>query len=318
MYNFQRFARITQYLSRQYSTGINYVPKHSSPKEEDLDRLYQFLRSTRRLFVITGAGVSTESGLPDYRSEGTGLVARRPNFKPTNYQDFMRKESTRRIYWARSFAAWGYHTKRQPNLTHHTLANWENRGRIASLVTQNVDRLHQRAGSRNVIELHGSLYEVRCMACERLIERFEFQNMLRSWNKDAIQIDFETKALRPDGDVELSLEVSSNFRVPPCQQCGSGVLKPNVVFYGENVPTTRKDAVRRNIERSDAVLVLGTTLHTRSGRDHVEYACKSGLPIALVNIGPSYGDPWASVRLDARCGEVMKILVQEGVMQALQ
>lgn len=185
------------------SAGINYVPKHSPAQHKELEPLIDLINSSNKLFVMTGAGVSTESGLPDYRSEGTGLVARRPNFKPTNYQDFMRKESTRRVYWARSFAAWNYQTQRKPNITHYTLANWEDKGKINCLVTQNVDRLHHKAGSTNIIELHGTLFEVRCMKCENIIDRFEFQDMLRESNKNAMQIDFETQALRPDGDVEL-------------------------------------------------------------------------------------------------------------------
>lgn len=189
---------------RHFATVINYVPKHDSVNHQEVAPLIEFLKKSNQLFVITGAGVSTESGLPDYRSEGTGLVARRPNFKPTNYQDFMKKESTRRMYWARSFAGWSYQTQRKPNITHYTLANWEDQGKISCLVTQNVDRLHHKAGSKKIIELHGTLFEVRCMSCENLIDRFEFQEMLRNLNKDSLELDFEKTALRPDGDVELS------------------------------------------------------------------------------------------------------------------
>ncbi|CAB3374236.1 Hypothetical predicted protein [Cloeon dipterum] len=297
--------------TKKLATMINYVPKHESVKRSELAPLIEFIQSARSLFVITGAGVSTESGLPDYRSEGTGLVARRPNFKPTNYQDFMKKESTRKIYWARSFAGWSYQTQRQPNVTHYTLANWEDKGKISCLVTQNVDRLHHKSGSKKIIELHGTLFEVRCMNCENILDRFKFQEMLRSANINLFNIDFEATALRPDGDVELSKEVSSNFAVPPCPKCGSGILKPNVVFYGENLPKGRKEQVKREIEKSDAILVLGTTLHTRSGRDHIEHAHKQRMPIALVNIGPSFGDNLAQFKINARCGEVMKFLSHE-------
>ncbi|XP_059474222.1 NAD-dependent protein deacylase Sirt4-like isoform X2 [Neocloeon triangulifer] len=308
-------APITEVLSvnhpRGFATSINYVPQHKPVRSEDVEPLIEFVQSSKNLFVITGAGVSTESGLPDYRSEGTGLVARRPNFKPTNYQDFMKKESTRRIYWARSFTAWNYQTQRKPNITHYTLANWEDRGKIGCLVTQNVDRLHQKAGSKKIIELHGTLFEVRCMGCENIIDRCHFQEILTKANKSLINLDFEAAALRPDGDIELSKEVSQNFQVPACEKCGSGILKPDVVFYGENLPLGKKDEVRQELEKCDSLLVLGSTLHTRSGRDHVEYAFKKGIPIGLINIGPSFGDNVATFKINSKCGEVMSIVAQE-------
>src|SRR5262245_54540433 len=216
------------------------------------DALKTFVESHRRLFVLTGAGCSTNSGIPDYRD-------RDGNWKrtqPVRFQAFVAEDATRRRYWARSMVGWRRFGQAQPNDAHHALVRLEANGQCKVLLTQNVDRLHQAAGSRAVIDLHGRLDRVRCMACSATSPRGDFQERLVRLN--AAWEELDATAL-PDGDADLDHLDFTGFTVPPCAACG-GVLKPDVVFFGESVPRDQVALAQEHLEDADAMLVVGSSL----------------------------------------------------------
>jgi NAD-dependent SIR2 family protein deacetylase len=218
----------------------------------DGERLAAWLAVRSRVTVITGAGVSTESGIPDYR-DGNGNWKRSP---PVQYRDFVESEAVRKRYWARSFAGWPMFAAAGPSAAHAALAQLEQMGRVAQIATQNVDRLHQRAGSRNVIDLHGRLDVVRCLALGHRFDRDAFQMRLRGANPNW---DATAARIAPDGDADLEGIDFSAFNVPACEICG-GMLKPDVVFYGESVPRETTAAALAAVESADGVLVAGSSL----------------------------------------------------------
>ncbi|XP_052867492.1 NAD-dependent protein deacylase Sirt4 [Anopheles cruzii] len=294
-----------------FSSSSRYVPAHEPPKDSDYRQLERFLEGKHYLLVLTGAGISTESGIPDYRSEGVGLYAR-TNHKPIQHDDFIKSEATRKRYWARNYVGWPRFSSVSPNVTHYTLARLEREGVVGGIVTQNVDRLHGKAGSKEVIELHGSGYEVICVGsgsgkgkgCDYRIDRHEFQRILDQLN--LAQEDGSTM-MRPDGDVELSQDYVEHFTVPPCPQCG-GNLKTDIVFFGDNIPMERISLAMRMLIQSDGVLALGSSLTVFSGYRVVLQAKELGRPVAIVNIGETRADPHADLKISARCGEVMSNL----------
>jgi len=255
----------------------------------------------RRLFVLTGAGISTESGIPDYRGPST---RERPR-KPVQHREFVNEPRARARYWARSALGWPKFRAFEPNPSHAALARLEAEGRVHALVTQNVDRLHTKAGSRRVLELHGSLYQVRCLACGSSESRDGLQTRLLDLNPRAAAWSFE---LAPDGDAEIPAAALEGFVVPPCLRCG-GVLKPDVVFFGDNVPAPRVAEAFARLSACDAVLVVGSSLHVWSGYRFVLAAAEAGKPIAIVNLGETRGDAHAMLKLDARAGDVLPRLV---------
>ncbi|MEW5836096.1 MAG: NAD-dependent protein deacetylase [Pseudomonadota bacterium] len=263
-------------------------------------RLRDFIDANPRLFVITGAGISTDSGIPDYRDRA-GQWKRTP---PVTYQAFMHEAATRRRYWARSLVGWRRFGRAEPNATHHALVALERRGQVELLVTQNVDRLHQRAGSQRVVDLHGRLDEVRCMACDWRQDRHAFQQALVARNPDFAALD---AADAPDGDADLEGHDFGRFDVPPCPACG-GIVKPDVVFFGENVPRERVAAAIGACQAADAVLVVGSSLMVFSGYRFVAAAAKAGKPIATVNLGVTRADPLVTLKVDAPCAEALAFL----------
>ncbi|XP_005180474.1 NAD-dependent protein deacylase Sirt4 [Musca domestica] len=278
-----------------------YVPKHQPAVEKDIKKLEDFLMDKPKIVVLTGAGISTESGIPDYRSEGVGLYAR-SNHKPIQHMEFVRSPSVRQRYWARNFVGWPKFSSTEPNATHYSLARFEREGRLQCVVTQNVDRLHTKAGSENVIELHGSGYVVKCLSCDYKIDRHEFQHILNDLNpefKDAPDM------IRPDGDVEIPQEYIDNFRIPNCPQCDDNRLKPEIVFFGDNVPKTRVNSIAEMIYAGDGLLVLGSSLLVYSGYRMVLQAKDLNLPVAIVNIGETRADHLADLKLSAKCGDVI-------------
>ncbi|XP_015112749.1 NAD-dependent protein deacylase Sirt4 [Diachasma alloeum] len=283
---------------RNYSQ-LAFVPKYEPPKPDDLTKLSNFIKNSGRLCVLTGAGVSTESGIPDYRSQGVGLYAT-SNKRPVLYQDFRNKEPIRRRYWARNYIGWPRFSNVQPNGTHKILKHLEDLGIVNCIVTQNVDGLHSKAGSKNVIELHGTAFRVMCLSCDKTINRHDFQKVLDKANPSVTLV---SKAIRPDGDVELSEEQIEGFILPPCQNCG-GVLKPDIVFFGDNVPRVVVETVQTSVDNADALLVLGTSLTTFSGYRIILQAVEANKPIAIVNIGETRADSYANVKIESRCGEV--------------
>jgi NAD-dependent SIR2 family protein deacetylase len=263
--------------------------------------LQDFVERHGRLFLLTGAGCSTGSGLPDYRdAEGQWKRA-----QPVNFQDYMRQPATRQRYWARSLIGWRHFSTVRPNDTHRALARLEASGRCEVLVTQNVDRLHQSAGSSKVIDLHGRLDVVRCMACGRSMLRNQMQDMLTALNPDWTHLD---AARAPDGDANLDGVDFSSFVVPQ-SPCCEAILKPDVVFFGENVPRARVDAAMDHLARADAMLVVGTSLMVQSGLRFVRAAAAAGIPVAAVNLGRTRADDLMTLKVVRPCAEALAFLL---------
>jgi NAD-dependent SIR2 family protein deacetylase len=263
--------------------------------------LETFVERHQRLFVLTGAGCSTNSGIPDYRDhQGNWKRA-----QPVRFQAFMSEELTRQRYWARSIIGWRRFGQAQPNNAHHALARLEAKGRSQLLLTQNVDRLHQAAGSRAVIDFHGRLDLIRCTACLATSRRADFQDELIRLNAASAQLD---AAALPDGDADLSQMDFSAFAVPPCASCG-GVLKPDVVFYGENVPRDQVAAAQTALEEADAMLVVGSSLMVYSGFRFAQMAARRGIPIAAVNLGRTRADELLALKVEEHCETALSFLL---------
>ena len=280
-----------------------FVPSHAPLLEKDLARLEQFVRGSKRLFVLSGAGVSTESGIKDYRSEGVGLYATSSQ-RPTNMADFVRSAHVRQRYWARNTAGWSRFRAFTPNSTHEFLAALEREKRLHWLVTQNVDRLHQKAGSQRVTELHGSVYTVSCLACGYRVDRDSLQERILQENPAWSAVP---EGFAPDADAYISEEAVQSFRTPLCQLCG-GDLKPDVVFFGDSVPRARVKLINDHLETADGCIVVGTSLETYSSLRHVQYAKDLGLPLLILNIGRTRADGLADVKISGRCGQAFQWL----------
>ena len=260
-----------------------------------------FLKRHPRLLVITGAGCSTDSGIPDYRDRKGDWK----RSKPILYQAFMNSEPVRQRYWTRSYLGWRPFNLAAPNPAHHALARLEQSGHIHQLVTQNVDGLHQKAGSQRVIDLHGKLARMRCQQCKKTESRRWMQQRLTSLNP-GIQRFNATPA--PDGDADLEIDFRS-IHVPACPHCG-GILKPDVVFYGEQVPRPRIEAVYQALTESDAVLVAGTSLMVFSAFQFVREAARLGKPVAAINQGETRGDRLFQFKLEQPVGETLSLLAE--------
>ncbi|MCB9673316.1 MAG: NAD-dependent protein deacetylase [Alphaproteobacteria bacterium] len=262
----------------------------------DLDRAVALLAGGP-VFVLAGAGMSTRSGIPDYRGPGTRERARRP----IQHAAFLREEATRQRYWARAFLGWPAMRDARPNVAHEALAELEAAGRLAGLVTQNVDGLHQKAGHRELIELHGALRDVICLACGVRCARDDVQERLAEANPGWMR----EVSLAPDGDAELG--GVEGFTVVACEACG-GPLKPDVVFFGDNVPRARVDAAFAMLASASAVLVTGSSLAVFSGWRFVKRAHEAGVPVVVLNLGPTRADEVAAVHLDRELTEVLPAL----------
>ncbi len=275
-------------------------PLASAPTE-GVEALAALLRG-RRVVVLTGAGCSTESGIPDYRGPGTRARAR----NPIQHREFLTRPEVRARYWARSLLGWPRFSAARPNAAHEALAALEREGHVLGLITQNVDRLHHAAGSQRVIELHGALARVRCLDCEAMEPRTELQERLLALNPGFVEHSAE---LRPDGDAELSLELVRAFQVASCTRCG-GTLKPDVVFFGDNVPPPTVEAAFSLLEEGEALLVVGSSLAIYSGYRFLQRAAARHVPVGLVNLGECRGTELMDVRVEARAGDVLPRLVE--------
>lgn len=265
------------------------------------DRLAQFMEQHQPLFVLTGAGCSTASGIPDYRDEkGEWKQA-----QPMDYRDFIGHESNRKRYWARSMLGWPKIAGAEPAAVHHGLLQLERAGLTRHLVTQNVDGLHQRAGSRQVLELHGNLQWVICLGCGERIARSEVQDYLLQHNADFSPGDGK---IAPDGDIHLRGVDYESFRIMPCPGCG-GILKPDVVFYGESVPREKVESAYKYLEQSAAVLILGSSVMVYSAYRFCRRAVATGLPIAAINRGITRADGELALKLEEDCGETIMALL---------
>jgi NAD-dependent SIR2 family protein deacetylase len=265
-----------------------------SPLDQDaVGALRAWLQAHPRIFVLTGAGISTASGIPDYRGPD-GQWKRKA---PITYQEFVRDPLMRARYWARSFAGWPLVARATPNRGHSALVALEAGGRLATLVTQNVDALHQRAGQRQVIDLHGRIDAVVCLECGTQVSRSSVQSQLAGEHPGWPAV---TAASAPDGDADLADVDVSRFRAPPCLRCG-GLLKPDVVFFGENVPRDRVQSAITALQGADAMLVVGSSLMVYSGYRFARMAREMGLPLAILTRGITRADALATLKIDADC-----------------
>ena len=263
----------------------------------DLD---DFLRRHPRLFVLSGAGVSTDSGIPGYRDDD-GQWQRSP---PVTAQQFLGSPLARQRYWARSMLGWPIVARARPNAAHRALAQLEAAGRVATLVTQNVDGLHQRAGSARVIELHGSIGHVVCLDCGAGHSRAAIQRQLEADNAPFRAAHDRGAAAAPDGDADVALPDVAAVNVPACAACG-GTLKPDVVFFGENVPRARVAAAMDALDAADAMLVVGSSLMVWSGYRFCERAAAAGKPIAAINRGRTRADHLFALKVERSCAEAL-------------
>ncbi len=255
------------------------------------------LISGKKVLLISGAGISTDSGIPDYR--GAGRVQKHP----LTFDQFMGSAQNQARYWARSYVGWGRISSAEPNQGHLAVAKAEQANKIFQVITQNVDGLHQKAGAKNVLELHGRLDTVVCIQCGELISRHELDLRISQLNPNFVQ-DQNAKA-SPDGDAEI--EVDASFQVPSCGVCG-GCYKPDVVFFGEQIPKPRVQQAADSVAKAEALVVAGSSLTVNSGLRLVKQGKELGLPIVIVNLGETKADSIADVRLNVSTSKVLSEL----------
>ncbi len=285
-------------------TGIGWMPGEPDARppagQAELDAAVAALAG-RTFVALTGAGFSTDSGLPDYRG---------PDAKPRNpmtYDQFVGSAAMRRHYWARNHLGWHHMHATEPNEGHHALARLEAAGVVAGVITQNVDRLHERAGSQRVVDLHGNYNVIRCLSCGWTCSRAELDAMLLALNPGFLERVTELGDIEVAPDADVVLESTADFVVAACPACG-GILKPDIVFFGESVPPATTRAAYDLLDSAGALLVAGTSLAVMSGLRFVRHSSGAGLPIVLVNRGLTRGDDLASVRLNAGTSEVLTYL----------
>ena len=264
--------------------------------------LTEFFAEHERIFVLTGAGVSTASGIPDYRDDSGDWKHR----QPMEYREFVERHEARQRYWARSFIGWQRFNRARPNRAHQALARLEQLHRLTRTVTQNVDGLHQRAGSRQVTELHGSLATVVCLACGDVIERVPMQKQLLERNPSLADLAAQ---IAPDGDARLNAFDASEVDLPVCASCG-GILKPQVVFFGESVPVARVESCFDALAGADAMLVVGSSLMVYSGFRFVRAAHRAGIPVAAINRGKTRADEILSFSIKQDCATVLSSVLE--------
>ncbi|MFG2636472.1 NAD-dependent protein deacetylase [Streptomyces sp. NPDC048362] len=276
---------------------LSWTPTEGLPPGSTDPGLVADALSAGGVLVLSGAGISTESGIPDYRGEGGSLS----RHTPMTYQDFTAGAQARRRYWARSHLGWRTFGSARPNAGHRAVTAFQRHGLLSGVITQNVDGLHQAAGSEGVVELHGSLDRVVCLACGALSPRRELARRLEEANAD-----FEPVAagINPDGDADLTDEQVGDFRVVACVVCG-GILKPDVVFFGEAVPPRRVEHCRELVREASSLLVLGSSLTVMSGLRFVRQAAQAGKPVLIVNRDPTRGDRHAVGRVALSLGTAL-------------
>jgi NAD-dependent SIR2 family protein deacetylase len=266
--------------------------------EPGFGALLRLLERAARLLVLSGAGCSTESGIPDYR-DAQGAWKRAP---PMHYQQFIGSAAARQRYWARALIGWRTFRDVAPNAAHQALARLEQAGRLDTLITQNVDGLHQRAGSSNVIDLHGRIDAVQCLRCARHWPREHVQRRLEELNPHWAA---RAAHLAPDGDALLAETDFSSFQLMDCERC-EGTLKPAVVFFGESVPEERVRRAYAAVSGADALLIVGSSLMLYSGYRFVRRALEQGTPVAIINLGRTRADAEAAIKIEAPCAAVLE------------
>lgn len=280
-----------------------YQPDSPPPlSQEQLDRAHDLL-SRGPVAILTGAGCSTESGIPDYRGPKTPNV---PGQRLVHYHPFVHDRTVRQRYWARTYVGWSWLIKRRPNPAHHGLRRLESIYDVRGLVTQNVDGLHHEAGSSSIVELHGSMHLVRCIECNRRWPREQVQAQITADNEGLLQAVGDTRIFA-DADAEVEEHLISTFVPPTCCDCGAP-LKPAVIFFGENIPAEASAAAAHIVTDVAALLVVGTSLYVPSGRRLVDRALTGGAQLIVVNVGPTWADDKAHLLLPGIAGEVVTAL----------
>src|SRR5690606_27712361 len=292
------FQGAIQVLMADPERRLKMIP---SPRDASVLALQSLLDEFGKVTVLSGAGCSTASGIPDYRDDGGNWKHRRP----VQLAEFLTSPATRRRYWARSFAGWERISNAKPNTAHLALAALERLNKVDCVITQNVDDLHRRAGSRNVIDLHGLLHRVRCLGCGATLARDEFQQQLAYGNPDW---SATVAGFAPDGDARLVASDFGDFRVPDCETCG-GTLKPDVVFFGEGVPAERVEFATASVRRSDALLIVGSSLMVLSGLRFARMASALDKAVIIINRGTTRADDLATTKLTDDCGALLSSVV---------
>jgi NAD-dependent SIR2 family protein deacetylase len=274
-----------------------------SPIREHLDTLLQAMADDKFL-ILTGAGISTPSGIPDYRdSDGV-----RRGRQPMMYQEFLAAPESRRRYWARAMLGWPRVRKARPNAAHEALATLQQRGRISDLITQNVDTLHDQAGSQDVIELHGSLHRVLCLDCGQRSERDAIQQQMEAQNPYLSGVD---AVQAPDGDTLLDPAFEARFQVPQCPHCAGERMKPDVVFFGENVAQPTAARALAAAENAAGLLVVGSSLMAYSAFRLCRVIAERGKPLMAINLGKTRADDLLDLKIEGSCEELLPWLVEE-------
>lgn len=289
-------------ISRQLALPEIPTPAQPIIDPADIEKLAVFIQQNRRLVVLTGAGCSTESGIPDYRDNGGDWKQK----QPIQYQEFVRSHQMRQRYWARSMIGWTHIARAEPNTAHWALAELEAGGCLHQLITQNVDGLHQKAGSRKIIDLHGRLDAVECLSCRNRFPRNVMQGDLEALNPGWREL---TSRIAPDGDMDLYGVDYGIFQIPDCRRC-TGILKPDVVFFGEAVPGDRVETAFARLAEADALLVAGSSLMVWSGYRFVKAAVQQGLPVAAINLGRTRADAEFTFKVKGRCGDILPLVVE--------
>ncbi|MBI6910870.1 NAD-dependent protein deacetylase [Pseudomonas palleroniana] len=271
-------------------------------QEDHLDTLHQAM-AERRFLVLTGAGISTSSGIPDYRdSEGV-----RRGKAPMMYQEFLATPQARRRYWARAMLGWPRVRIAQPNKAHLALAALQRREQISGLITQNVDTLHDQAGSHDVIELHGSLHRVLCLDCQQRSERDLIQRVMESQNPYLAGVD---AVQAPDGDTLLDPAFEERFQVPHCPHCKGPRLKPDVVFFGENVAQATAAKAMAAVAHAEGLLVVGSSLMAYSAFRLCKAMIEQGKPVIAINLGKTRADDLLQMKIEASCERLLPLLAE--------
>jgi NAD-dependent SIR2 family protein deacetylase len=272
-------------------------------RTDDLDEAIETLAG-HRLTVLTGAGISTDSGIPDYRGPDS------PPRTPMTYQQFVGDRAFRRHYWARNHVGWAHVRKAEPNAGHRALVDLEDRGVVLGLITQNVDLLHEDAGSRTVIDLHGRYDRVVCLQCGTVVTRAALARRLDALNPGFVESVGAVADIEIAPDADAVIETTSHFVMADCEVCG-GVLKPDIVYFGENVPKERVQRAYAMVDDAGALLVAGSSLTVMSGLRFVRHAAKAGKPVVIVNRGATRGDPLATVKVEVGTSEALTTFARE-------
>jgi NAD-dependent SIR2 family protein deacetylase len=292
-------------------TGFASMPPvaAANPSDEERRTLLRIrdVLAGSRFALLTGAGLSTDSGIPDYRGPGS------PPRSPMTYQEFVKDAANRQRYWARNHIGWSHLRHADPNQGHYAAAELERRGYLTGLITQNVDRLHEDAGSVNVVDLHGRYDQVACLACGRTYSRRLLAGVLEELNPEFLSRAGESGLVEMAPDADATVEdqsLISSFVVAVCPACG-GTLKPDFVYFGENVPKDRVERSYRMVDEAHALVAAGSSLTVMSGLRFVRHAAKDGKPVIIINRGPTRGDDKASIKLEAGVSESLAWLAAE-------